>query len=133
MFNSFAPHQASLSMALPRQGYWSGWPFPSPRIFSTQGSNLPLLHWQADSLPPNHLGKPKEKVSLHNKNFWFHKFHLLWILQTIIYISYCNYSKEQWTLSLAYLLALSPFPHGKIVLWGFHFSKNWLLISNMWI
>ena len=25
-------------------------------IFLMQGSNLSLLHWQADSLPPNHLG-----------------------------------------------------------------------------
>ena len=24
-------HQAPLSMGLPRQGYWSGLPFPSPR------------------------------------------------------------------------------------------------------
>ena len=23
-------HQAPLSMGFPRQGYWSGWPFPSP-------------------------------------------------------------------------------------------------------
>ena len=27
------------------------------RIFPTQGSNLHLLHWQADSLPPSHLGR----------------------------------------------------------------------------
>ena len=28
-------------------------------IFPTQGSNLHLLHWQADSLPLNHQGSPK--------------------------------------------------------------------------
>ena len=28
-------------------------------IFSTQGSNLSLLHWQADSLPVSHQGNPK--------------------------------------------------------------------------
>ena len=27
------------------------------RIFLTQGSNLHLLRWQADSLPPSHLGR----------------------------------------------------------------------------
>ena len=27
-------------------------------IFPTQGLNLCLLHWQADSLPLNHLGSP---------------------------------------------------------------------------
>ena len=29
------------------------------RIFSTQGLNWPFLHWQADSLPWNHLGSPQ--------------------------------------------------------------------------
>ena len=38
------------SMGFPRQEYWSGLPLPSPGIFLTQGSNLNLLHWQADSL-----------------------------------------------------------------------------------
>ena len=28
------------------------------RIFLTQGPNSHLLHWQADSLPPSHLGSP---------------------------------------------------------------------------
>ena len=32
-----------------RQEIGSGLPFPSPGIFLTQGSNLHLLHWQADS------------------------------------------------------------------------------------
>ena len=27
-------------------------------IFPSQGSNLHLLHWQAYSLPPRHLGSP---------------------------------------------------------------------------
>ena len=27
-------------------------------VFLTQGSNRHLLHWQADSLPPSHLGSP---------------------------------------------------------------------------
>ena len=43
--------QAPLSMRFPRQEYWSGLPFLSQGIFPTQGSNLHLLHWQADSLP----------------------------------------------------------------------------------
>ena len=29
-------------------------------IFLTQGSNLHLLHWQADSLPLSHQGSPKK-------------------------------------------------------------------------
>ena len=47
--------QAPLSMGFPRQGYWNGLPFPSP---GDPGSNLYLLHWQADSLPLSHLGSP---------------------------------------------------------------------------
>ena len=45
-------------MGFPRQEYWSGLPFPSPGIFPTQGLNLYLLHWQADSLSLSHQGKP---------------------------------------------------------------------------
>ena len=33
-------------------------------IFLTQGSNFHFLHWQADSLPLNHLGKPHWAVTL---------------------------------------------------------------------
>ena len=32
-----AASQASLSMGFPRQEYWSGWPFPSPRDFPNPG------------------------------------------------------------------------------------------------
>ena len=50
--------QAPLSMGFPRQEYWGGLPFPSPGDLpdpgSKPGSNLGLLHWQAESLPLNH-------------------------------------------------------------------------------
>ena len=52
---------APLSMGFSRQEYWSGCHFLLQRIFLTQGSNshlLHLLHWQADSLPLNHVGSP---------------------------------------------------------------------------
>ena len=39
-----------------------GYHFLLQEIFPTQGSNLCLLDWQADSLPPSHLG------SLHLEN-----------------------------------------------------------------
>jgi len=59
MFDSFATpwtaaHQAPLSMGFPRQEYWSGLPFPSPRDLPDPGSNPSLMHWQADSLPLSH-------------------------------------------------------------------------------
>ena len=50
--------QDPLSMGFPRQGYWSGLPFPSLGVFLTQGLNLQLLHWQMDSLPLSHQGSP---------------------------------------------------------------------------
>ena len=34
-----AAHQAPLSLGFSRQEHWSGFPFPSPGVFSTQGSN----------------------------------------------------------------------------------------------
>ena len=51
-------HQASLSMKLSRQEYWSELHFLLQGVFLTSGSNLSLLcllHWQADSLPLCHL------------------------------------------------------------------------------
>ena len=59
-----APRTAAcqlLSMGFSRQEYWSVWPFPSPGIFPTQGSNqrlLCLLCWPAGSLPLLSLGSP---------------------------------------------------------------------------
>jgi len=50
--------QAPLSMAFPRQEYWSGWHFLLQRIFSTQGWNPLFLHWQVDSLLLSYQGSP---------------------------------------------------------------------------
>ena len=48
--------RALLSMGLHWQEYWSALQhFLLQSIFLTQGSNLSLLHWKADSLPLNHL------------------------------------------------------------------------------
>ena len=51
-------HQAPLSMGLSRQEYWSEFPFPTPGIFPSQGSNLCLPHWQAGSLALSHRKSP---------------------------------------------------------------------------
>ena len=62
-------HQASMSMWLSRQEYWSGLPFLPPGVFLTQGSNpslLHLLHWQASSLPPAPPGKPYHEYTCTN-------------------------------------------------------------------
>ena len=73
MSNSFATpwtiaHQAPLSMEFPRQEYWSGISSPSPGIFTIQGSNPRLLHWE-DSLPLSHrVGMPYFQAS--SSTFW---------------------------------------------------------------
>ena len=51
--------QAPLSMGFSRQEYWSGLPFLLQVICPTQGANLHLLHWQADSLPLSRRGSPR--------------------------------------------------------------------------
>ena len=49
-------HQAPLSMEFSRKEYWSNHSFLQG-IFPTQGSKPGLLHWQADSLSSEPLGK----------------------------------------------------------------------------
>ena len=50
--------QALLSVGFPSKCTGVGCHFLLQGIFPTQGSNLNLLHWQADSLPLSHLGRP---------------------------------------------------------------------------
>ena len=57
--------QAPLSMEFSRQEYWRGLPFPSPRDLPNPHI-LHLLHWQADSLPPRHLGSFKKSELYKN-------------------------------------------------------------------
>ena len=70
--------------------YWSGVPLPSPGIFPDQGSNLYLLHWQADSLPLNHRG---------SLLFSFPKFYL--VLSQISLVSLYSFCFSAHTLCLA--------------------------------
>ena len=54
--------QASPSVGLCRQEYWSGLPFPSPRDLPNPGSNPSLLcfsHWQADGKPSHWVRRPE--------------------------------------------------------------------------
>ena len=50
--------QALQSMGFPRQEYWTGCHFIPQGVLPSQGSNQHLLHWQADSLPLSHQGRP---------------------------------------------------------------------------
>ena len=51
-------NQAPLSMGFPRQEYWSGLPFPSPRDLPDPGIEPGSPAFQADSLPLSHLRNP---------------------------------------------------------------------------
>ena len=45
-------------MEFPRQEYWSGLPFPSPRDLPDPGMEPASPDWQVDSLPLSHQGSP---------------------------------------------------------------------------
>ena len=47
--------QASLSMGIPKQEYWSGLPFPSPGNLPKPGIKPKSPALQVDSLPLSHL------------------------------------------------------------------------------
>ena len=50
--------QSPLFMGFPRQGYWSGYPFPSLGDLPDPGMEPRFLALQADSLPSESAGKP---------------------------------------------------------------------------
>ena len=52
-------HKASLSMEFSRQEYWSGYSFPSPGDLPDPGIEPESLALQADSLPSEPTGKPR--------------------------------------------------------------------------
>ena len=65
-------HQAPLSMEFSRQENWGRQLLSSPGdlpIPRTEPTLLCLLHWQADSLPPHHLGSPLRCICLSVKLF----------------------------------------------------------------
>ena len=68
----YVTHRAPLFMRFPRQQYWSGLPFLSPRaIFQPSldsDSNPSPLRWQVDSLPLSHQGSPLYFLYFHPPN-----------------------------------------------------------------
>ena len=72
MSNSFVTpwtiaHQAPLCMGFPGKNIGMGCHFLLQRIFLTQGSNVCLLHWQANSLPLSYLGSPQEIIHIRKR------------------------------------------------------------------
>ena len=74
VFDSVMPQtvgrHAPLFMEFPRQGYWSGLSFPTPRHLPNPGTKPASLasHWQADSLLPHQLGMKAHPRSYLQKN-----------------------------------------------------------------
>ena len=61
-------HQAALSLGFPRQEFWSGLAFPSPRGLPHPGiepSSPEPPAFQAGSFPAEPLGKPKALTYKH--------------------------------------------------------------------
>ena len=86
--------QASLSVAFSRQEYGEGLPFSSPLDLPNLGIGLHLLlilHWQADPLPPSHLG------SLHLK------LACVYILVDLVFIDLWLFQKMimAWTITIS--------------------------------
>ena len=54
--------QAPLPMGFPKQEYWSGLPFPSPGDLPDTGIEPGSPTLQADALPSEPLGKPKDNM-----------------------------------------------------------------------
>ena len=50
--------------SFPRQGYCSGFPFPSPGNISDPGMEPACPPWQANSLPLSHQGSRRGKVGI---------------------------------------------------------------------
>ena len=67
------PHQTPLSMEFFSKNTGVGCHFLPQGIFPTQGSNLSLLHWQANSSPLSQQGSPRlwvEMVKLEFDQVW---------------------------------------------------------------
>ena len=63
------PHQAPLSMEFFSKNTGVGCHFLPQGIFLTQGSNLSLLHWQANSSPMSQQGSPRLWVAMVKLEF----------------------------------------------------------------
>ena len=100
MSNSWQPHglvacQAPLSMEYSRKEYWSGLPFPSPEDLPNPEIKRRSPTWQADSLPAEPPGKPKnsgvDSLSLLHWVFLIQELnwgllHCRWILCQLRYL-----------------------------------------------
>ena len=84
-------------MAFSRQEYWSGLPFPSLGIFSTQGLNLGLWHCKQTLHCLSHQGSPKS-ICLYFLPVVF--FFSITIEQWRIYVISLAVQMNSWLITL---------------------------------
>ena len=81
-------HQATLSVGLPRQEYWSGLLFPFPGDLPNPGIEPTSPTLQEDSLPLSHQGSPLDIMV----NSHFEMLSLDFSLQIVTYILFLTNS-----------------------------------------
>ena len=99
------------SVGVSRQEYQSRWPFLSPGIFLTQGSNsrlLCLLHWQVGSLPlvPALICENTKQATVHSTGKGPHQ------NSTTLAPESQTFSHMTWTEKLLFLLLFKPLWYG---------------------
>ena len=94
--DSMVACQAPLSTGFSRKEYWSGFPFPSPGIFPTQGSNLGLLHCRQSVYQQSYEGNLTiYSLALLLCQFWTSP---LFHLQFCCFLSCIQVSQEAWKM-----------------------------------
>ena len=100
--------QAPLSVEFSRQEYWSRCHFLLQGIFLTQGLNLCLLRWWADSLPLSQWGNSlKKRVTNVSQGQSGFKSYQLWVLS---WKYFCSAWARRPTCARRLSLSSPPFP-----------------------
>ena len=111
-------HRAPLSMGFPRQKYWRGLPFLSPRDLPDPGIEPHLLHWQVDSShwatgkpgwePAHLLLNPKRVLALP----WLQCQNMVYVTPTVLSLETLI---EIHTTEIFFNLLFQRFCHTEIV------------------
>ena len=115
------PHQSPLSMGCSRQQYWSGLPCPHSQDLPNPGVKLRSFTLQADSLPSEPPGKPKNtgvgSLSLLQGSFLNQEsnqclLHCRWLLYQL---SYLESPIDIWVNFKELCPVKKPFPKGYLL------------------
>ena len=96
-------------------------------IFPTQGSNPRLLHWQADSLPLNHLGTPQRvgegpanpdhRVLMYTSSFKKKLFICFWLHW--VFVAGCTFS-----------LVVVSWGYSLVAVWGLYSMQASVIVAQ---